>query len=223
MMRAILFDCDGVIADSEPSWNEIDREHLQFFGVPDYRGEYKAEVLGKSLWLSDELYREKFGLAHVSVEEMVAKRVEVAQRFYATTIPLFEGVAPVLREIKARNLKTALATSSVSSFIVPFLARHEIGQFFDAVVTGEMVKNGKPNPDIYLLAAQKVGVSPENCLVVEDAISGLQAGRSAGCATVAIPDPRWLDPQVFEGKSDHTIAKISELPALVAQLCGEKK
>lgn len=217
MLEAILFDCDGVIADSEAYWNMIDREHLQVYGVPDYQGEYKEFVIGKSFYLSDAFYREKFDI-DATVEEMMDQRTGVAKRFYAEIIPLFGGVIEVLETLKAEGWKIALATSSVSPLILPMLKRHGIDVLFDAIITGEMVKNGKPNPDIYLLAAEKLGVEPRNCLVVEDALAGLQAGNLAGCQTIAIPDPRWLNVAEFEGKSDFSIEKISQLLELVRSL-----
>lgn len=216
-LQAILFDCDGVIADSEPSWNDIDREHLAAFGVADYDGRHKPSVIGKSFQLSSTFYRETYGFAQ-SVDELIEHRTGVAKTFYAEHIPVFEGAPELLRELRATGLKLALATSSVSALIEPFLRRHAIDELFDAVITGEMVTHGKPHPDIYLLAAREVGVAPQNCLVVEDALAGLQAGRAAGCRTVAIPDARWQDIAVFEGKSDFQIQSLKELRALVRSL-----
>lgn len=216
-LRAVLFDCDGVIADSEASWNDIDHEHLSHFGVPDYHGQFKAQVIGKSLPLSESFYRDTFGI-EASLELMLEDRIGVAQRFYAHTIPIFEGVAETLEWVSKRGLKIALATSSVGDLIRPFLERHDLARWFDCVITGEQVQHGKPHPDIYLKAAAGVQTLPAHCLVVEDALSGLQAGRSAGCATVAIPDARWLDPQAFEGQSDYRIASLHELRGLVERL-----
>ncbi len=214
---AVLFDCDGVIADSEESWNEIDREHLNFYGVPDYRGEHKPQVIGKSFALAGGFYRDLFKI-ETPLEEMIEQRTGVAAKFYAETIPTFESVADVLGELRERGLKLALATSSVGRLIHPFLERNNIAQFFDFVVTGEQVEHGKPHPDIYLKAAAGVGTDPAQCLVVEDALAGLQAGRSAGCRTVAIPDSRWLDPKEFEGKADFQIANLRELLGIVDEL-----
>ena len=216
-IQAVLFDCDGVIADSEPSWNEIDAEHLAFYGVPGYKGEHKTHIIGKSFGLAANFYKDMFGLSS-SPEELIEQRTGVAAKFYADKIPTFDDVAEVLGALRERGLKVALATSAVGSLIRPFLDRHDITRYFDAIITGEQVKNGKPHPDIYLLAAKSVGIAPENCLVVEDALAGLQAGRSAGCQTVAIPDPRWLDPKEFEGKADFEIQKLRELIALVDRL-----
>lgn len=216
-LQAILFDCDGVIADSEGFWNEIDREHLAAFGVPDYDGRFKPNVIGKSFFLSSSFYRDSFGIA-ASVDELIEHRTRIARGFYAERIPVFGGAPEILDELRASGLKLALATSSVSRLIEPFLERHDLTRRFDAIITGEMVKQGKPHPDIYLLAAREVGVAPENCLVVEDALAGLQAGRAANCRTVAIPDARWLDPEAFVDKCDFRLESLGELGGLVRSL-----
>ena len=220
MLQALLFDCDGVIADSEAHWNEIDREHLAAFGVPDYDGRHKEHVIGKSFALSIGFYRDAFGIS-ADPDEMNRHRTQVASRFYAEQIPIYPGTLEVLEKCRAMNLKMALATSSVGALIRPFLVRHNIERFFDFIVTGEQVENGKPHPDIYLKAAAGVGVAPTNCLVIEDALSGLQAGRAAGARTVALPDARWLDPAQFAGQSDFLIDYLGELPPLVERLRAE--
>ena len=217
MLQALLFDCDGVIADSEHYWNEIDREHLAAFGVPDYDGRHKEHVIGKSFALSIGFYRDAFGI-EADPDEMNAHRTQVASRFYAEQIPIYPGAVEVLEGCRARGLKMALATSSVGALIRPFLVRHDIEKYFDFIVTGEQVENGKPHPDIYLVAARGVEVAPQSCLVIEDALSGLQAGRAAGARTVAIPDARWLDPAQFAGRCDHLIENLGELMPLVERL-----
>lgn len=221
MIQAILFDCDGVIADSEAIWNQIDRAHLADFGVPDYDGRYKSHVIGKSFALAGGFYKDIFNL-QPPLQELIEHRTQVATRFYAESVPVFDGVPEVLGELKALGLRLALATSSVSRLILPFLQRHDIEKYFDAIITGEMVKNGKPHPDIYLLAAQECGASARDCLVVEDALAGLEAGRSAGARTIAIPDARWLDVALFEGQADFIVSDLRATLPLVRSLLEER-
>ena len=220
MLQALLFDCDGIIADSEAHWNQIDREHLAAFGVTAYDGHLKTHVIGTSFTHSINFYREHFGIS-ARLDEMLAHRTEVAARFYAKQIPIYAGTRETLEACRAMNLKMAVATSSVGRLIRPFLQRHDIEKYFDFVVTGEQVENGKPHPDIYLKAAAGVQTDPKNCLVIEDALAGLEAGRAAGARTVALPDPRWHDVAQFEGRSDFTIGELSELVKLVEDLVVE--
>lgn len=216
MLNSILFDLDGVLADSEPSWNEIDAAFLRFYGV-EYRGEHKDQVLGKSYRLAVEFYAQRFELRS-EMEQLLLERETIARDFYAKHIPIFGSVPAVLAQLKEMNLRIGLATSSVSDLVVPFLNRHEIFDFFDAVTTGEEVERGKPNPDIYLKAAQKVGAAPEECLVVEDALSGIAAGKAAKMRVVAIPDARFMDLALYPGGADFQLERLNELPALVERL-----
>ena len=87
MLQALLFDCDGIIADSEAHWNEIDREHLAAYGVPDYDGRFKEHIIGTSFSHSIGFYREQFNI-EAPLDEMIAQRTEVAARFYAEQIPI---------------------------------------------------------------------------------------------------------------------------------------
>ena len=220
MLQALLFDCDGIIADSEAHWNQIDREHLSAFGVPDYAGQLKGNVIGTSFSTTIGFYREHFGIT-APLDEMLAHRTEVAARFYAEQIPIYPGTRETLARCRALNLKMAVATSSVGRLIRPFLQRHAIEQYFDFIVTGEQVENGKPHPDIYLKAAAGVQTAPAQCLVIEDALSGLESGRAAGARTVALPDPRWHDVALFAGKADFQIEELSELVPLAQELMAD--
>jgi len=214
-IQAVLFDLDGVLADSEPLWNEIDAALLAAYGVT-YSGEYKHQVLGKSFPLALQFYKDTFKLPQ-QIEELATRRTEIAADFYAARIPIFPNVHLVLQTLRAMPLKIGLATSSVGELIKPFLERHQIRPFFHEIVTGEEVQHGKPNPDIYLRAAGKVGVAPEYCLVVEDALSGIQAGKSAGMTVVAIPDARFVDARDYAGKADYLITRVGELPDFVTE------
>ena len=220
MLQALLFDCDGIIADSEAHWNQIDRAHLRAFGVAAYGGELKEHIIGTSFAHSIGFYREHFGI-DAPLDEMLAHRTEVAVKFYAEQIPLYPNARETLAACRELGLKMAVATSSVGRLIRPFLQRHDIEKYFDFVVTGEQVENGKPHPDIYLKAAAGVNTAPKNCLVIEDALAGLESGRAAGARTVALPDPRWHDVAQFEGKSDFSIEELSELVPLAKRLLSE--
>ena len=220
MLQALLFDCDGIIADSEAHWNQIDREHLRAYGVAAYDGQLKEHVIGTSFPLAIGFYRQHFGI-EAPLDQMIAHRTSVAAKFYAEQIPIYAGTHETLAACRDLGLKMAVATSSVGHLIRPFLQRHDIEKYFDFVVTGEQVENGKPHPDIYLKAAAGVQTDPANCLVIEDALVGLEAGRAAGARTVALPDARWHDVAQFEGRSDFRIEQLSELVPLVKRLISE--
>jgi len=122
--------------------------------------------------------------------------------------------------LRDKKLRVGMATSSVGTLARPFLERHQLSQYFDIVVSGEEVEHGKPHPDIYLRAAQKLGVAPKNCLVIEDALSGVQAAKSAGMRVAAIPDTRYVNIADYEAKADYVLESLGEVPALVQRLAA---
>ena len=213
---AIIFDLDGLLADSEPWWNQIDAKLLAEYGS-DYHGEYHREVLGVSYPLAIDFYKKAFGIT-ATTEEMMKRRGEIATEFFRDKVGLFSGAKEVLEELKKMKLRLAVATSSVASSARPFLNRHQITKFFDVVVTGDEVEHGKPAPDIYLAAAKKLNVSTADCLVIEDALSGIAAAKAAKMRVVAIPDRRFVDPAEYERQADYVLNTLQQLPQLVRQL-----
>lgn len=211
--RAVIFDLDGVLADSEPWWNQIDAKLLAEHGIT-YRGEYHQEVLGVSYRLAVEFYKKAFGLS-ASTEELMRRRGDIAAEVFVTRVGLFPSAKQVLQDLRQMNLRLAVATSSVSASARPFLDRHGLTTFFDVVVTGDQVERGKPHPDIYLLAAELLGVTTDECLVVEDALSGIAAGKAAGMRVAAVPDRRFVDPRVYEKQADYVLNDLSEIPELI--------
>jgi HAD superfamily hydrolase (TIGR01509 family) len=211
--RAVIFDLDGVLADSEPWWNEIDKKLLGEYGVA-YRGEYHRNVLGVSYRLAVEFYKKAFGIS-APTEELMRRRGEIAAEFFANRIGLFPSTRAVLEELREMNLRLAVATSSLSASARPFLDRHKLTTFFDVILTGDEIERGKPAPDIYLHVAEKLGVPENECLVIEDALSGIAAGKAAGMRVAAIPDTRFVNPRDYEKEADYVLGSLLEIPALV--------
>jgi HAD superfamily hydrolase (TIGR01509 family) len=212
----VIFDLDGVLADSELWWNEIDAKLLAEHGIT-YRGEYHRNVLGVSYRLAVEFYKKAFGLS-VSTDEMMRRRGEIAAEFFANQIDVFPSTKPVLQELRQMNLHLAVATSSVSASARPFLARHGLTAFFGIIITGEEVEQGKPHPDIYLRAAEKLGVTADACLVIEDSLSGIAAAKAAKMRVAAIPDTRFVDPRDYKKEADYALSSLKEIPALVRRV-----
>ena len=213
---AVIFDLDGVLADSEPWWNQIDAKLLAEHGV-SYRGEYHRNVLGVSYRLAVEFYKNAFHIS-ASVEELMRRRGEIATDFFANRVGLFPSAKTTLEQLREMKLHLAVATSSVSASARPLLDRTGIRSLFSVVVTGDEVQQGKPHPDIYLRAAKKLGISPEACLVIEDALAGIAAGKAANMRVAAIPDTRFVDPREYEKEADYVLGSLSEIPALIRRV-----
>jgi len=210
--RAVIFDLDGVLADSEPWWNEIDAKLLAEYGVT-YRGEYHRNVLGVSYRVAVDFYKKALNLS-VSTDELMLRRAEIATDLFANRVGLFPSAKEVLQELRRMNLHLAVATSSVSLSARPFLDRHQLTAFFEVIVTGDEIERGKPHPDIYLRAAEKLGVAAEECLVIEDALSGIAAAKAAKMRVAAIPDRRFVNARDYEREAHYVLRSLSEIPAL---------
>src|SRR5437879_9553635 len=131
--RAVIFDLDGVLADSEPWWNEIDKKLLAEYGVT-YRGEYHRNVLGVSYRLAIEFYKNAF---HISapVEELMRRRGEIATEFLANRVGLFPSAKVTLERLREMKLYLEIATSSVSASARPFLERNGMRRLFEVVIS----------------------------------------------------------------------------------------
>ena len=213
---AVIFDLDGVLADSEPWWKRIDAKLLAEHGV-NYRGEYHRNVLGVSYRLAVEFYKNAFHIP-ASVEELMRRRGEIATEYFANRVGLFPSVKETLEQLHEMKLHLAVATSSVSASALPFLDRTGLKSLFSVVVTGDEVQRGKPYPDIYLQTAKKLGIAPEACLVIEDALAGVAAGKAANMRAAAIPDTRFVDPAEYEKEADYVLGSLSDIPALIRRV-----
>src|SRR5215813_8591067 len=131
--HAVIFDLDGVLADSEPWWNRIDTKLLAEYGVR-YRGEYHRNVLGVSYRLAVEFYKNAFQIS-ASVEELMRRRGEIATDFFANRVGLFPSAKTTLKQLVEMKVPLAIATSSVSASAHPFLERTGIRSFFDIIIT----------------------------------------------------------------------------------------
>jgi len=216
--RAVIFDLDGVLADSEPWWNQIDAQLLREHGA-DYHGEYHEDVLGVSYPIAIEFYKKAFNIS-APAEEMMKRRGEIATEFFANRVGLFPSTKKVLEDLRQMDLRLALATSSVSASARPFLDRHQLTEFFEVIVTGDEIERGKPEPDIYLVTAKKLGVASEDCLVIEDSLSGIAAAKAAHMRVAAIPDRRFVDPRDYEKQADYLLKNLSEISLLMRRSSG---
>ena len=183
-IRAFLFDMDGVIVDSNPmhriAWEAYSRRH----GVETTEA-MQQRMYGKR---NDEIVRDFIG-EHLTDEEVFAHGAAKEALYREMMAPrLSESLIPGVREFLDRhcNLPKAVATNAEPANVEFVLQRAGLARYFNAVVDGQQVSNPKPHPDIYLKAADLLGVAPEFCLVFEDSHTGVQAGLAAGMRVVGI-------------------------------------
>ncbi len=184
--EAVLFDLDGTLIDSMWMWPAIDVEYLGRFGltVPDDLG---RSIDGKSFTETAIYFKERFGLKD-SIDTIKKTWNDMAHDIYCTKVPLKKGVLRFLKHLKERGIKTAIGTSNSIELANDVVKSVGIDKYFDTIITACMVSAGKPKPDIYLKAANDLGVEPKKCLVFEDIPQGIMAGKNAGMTAIAIED-----------------------------------
>lgn len=183
-IRGAVFDLDGTLFDSMDIWHDIDIEFLgkRGFEVP---ADYTDAVLPKSFYECAVYTRERFNLPETP-EELMREWDDMAISHYKSTIELFPYVREYLAELKADGIKLAVATSLKSNFFEPCLKRHGLWEFFDAVCSVDDIGKGKENPDIFLYAAQRLGLPIEECAVFDDAYPAILSAKKAGAFTVGV-------------------------------------
>ena len=184
-IQAVIFDMDGTLIDSEPFWARAEQEVFSSVGV-QLSDELCRMTAGMSTRAVTEFWFERHpwkGRTLDSVEAEVVSRVEAMIREQGRALPGTTAILSLLRDIE---LKVGLASNSTRSLIAASLEKLSIGHYFHAVHSCEDVRKPKPEPDIYLKAAQSLNVAPSTCLVFEDSATGVAAAINAGMRVIAV-------------------------------------
>lgn len=185
-IQAVIFDMDGTLIDSMWMWRNIDIEYLGRFGIP-LPENLQREIEGMSFSETAAYFKEHFQIPN-TIDEIKNDWNQMAWEKYEKEVPVKEGVFEFLKYLKAHNVKTGIATSNSAELAQMVLEKRGLAPYFDAVHTSCEVKRGKPYPDIYEFVAEKLGVQPERCLVFEDVMHGILAGKAANMKVCAIYD-----------------------------------
>jgi pseudouridine-5'-monophosphatase len=192
MKKAIthfIFDLDGLLLDTEPFYTQATQEVVREFGKTFDWG-LKARMMGRPAMESARFLVEALDLP-ITPEEYLRRREKTMLRLFPTA-EARPGALWITRQAVVRGIPQAVATSSTRSIFHLKTTRHsEWFSIFETIITGDdpEVTRGKPAPDIFLLAAGRMGVPPERCLVFEDSLSGVEAAVAAKMPVIAVPDP----------------------------------
>lgn len=218
MNKLLIFDMDGVIVDTEHIYRKLNSKLYDELGIEiSLERQYSfAGIVSRKKWTH---LKEEFGLKQ-SVEELIEMAVKVKYDYLSRSdVPIepIEGIEDLLKELKKNKFIVCLASSSPRKNIDIILNKAKVINYFDYVVSGDEVKNGKPSPDIFLNAAEKFNASVSDCTVVEDSGNGVTAAKAADMKCVGFRNPN-SGPQKIEmadiiiDKFDKEgIAKIIEL------------
>jgi HAD superfamily hydrolase (TIGR01509 family) len=210
LIDAVVFDLDGVLIQSEEVWDGV-REAF----VRERGGRYDAEIqramMGMSSTEWSRFLHETAGVAD-EPDEINAQVVRRMLGAYESHLPLIDGATDAVRRLAA-EFTLGVASSSNRPLIDAVLAAAGIGGCFAATVSSEEVERGKPAPDVYLVAARRLGVAPERCAAVEDSHGGIRSAKAAGMRVLAIPNQTYPPDDDALAQADDVLRSLEELTA----------
>lgn len=208
--KAALIDLDGFLIESEEVFLEANRIYFKQFGLDNFTEQMHSSAIGKKAVVEMQSYKDKGIITtDLTPEELMHGRDTVFRRIATEKLELTVGALEFLKKIHLKH-KTAMVTSSLSDYVAFIYERFDISQYFDANITGDMVAHGKPGPEPYLVAAKKLGVEVDECVVFEDAPSGILSGKAAGMRVVAVPNRFVVGDKAFD-EADEVFGNLNEV------------
>ena len=193
--EAVVFDMDGLMFDTEFLFYDVADSFMRDHGRR-FTDAMMAAMIGRRAADAGQVFHTMGGILHVPVAEIMREvKARFAQRML-TDSHTMPGLREVLSQLESAGIPRAVATSSSRKDAEALTGHHGVRHYFSFLVTSEDVSRGKPNPEIYLTASQRLGVEPARILVLEDSAAGLQAAKAAGAFAVGVPH-RFSPPEVI--------------------------
>lgn len=210
MKEAVIFDMDGVIIDSEPFYYEIEKDINKELGIDVSIEEHKSFVGATSYYMWNAL-KKKYGLRQ-TVDELIemneSKFVEFLKSQRGKINPI-DGVKELIISLHENGFKLAVASSSGKDIVNTVMDIFDLYQYFDAIVTGDETQKSKPEPDIFLYAADKLNVPYKNAVVIEDSHNGVLAAKSAEITCIGYKNPNSFNQDI--SMADKVIKSFNEI------------
>jgi HAD superfamily hydrolase (TIGR01509 family) len=185
-LRAVVFDLDGVIANTEDLYEQAGETVLRRRGKT-YDAELREQIMGRPVVDAIQIMIDSHSLSD-KVDDLILECAEVLQKLITTSLAPMPGAVSLIDDLHAANFPIAVATSATPEYADNVLTRLNLKQPFQFILTAADIRHGKPNPEIYLLAADRLGIAPPQMMVLEDSANGCRAAVAAGAFTVAVPN-----------------------------------
>ena len=216
MIKAIIFDMDGLMIDSERVTFECYQERLKDMNLTMDEEFYKT-LLGKPIKGIYQRFYDVYG-NDFPIENVIQDVHQLmAERFETEGVPVKKGLVELLHYLKDNNYKTIVATSSNRDRVDKILEQAKITEFFDDSICGDEVTKGKPNPEVFLKSCQKLGVNVDEAIVLEDSEAGIQASYDANIKVICIPDMKYPEKQ-YEEKTFKILKDLTEVTVYLKSL-----
>ena len=185
-INAVIFDLDGTLVDSMWMWRDIDIEFLGKYGI-EFPDNLQNEIEGMSFSETAIYFKTRFAL-ELTIKEIKAEWNKMAWEKYMSQVPLKTGALKLLQFLRDNHIKAGIATSNSRELVDLVINKLDVKEYFSSIRTSCEAEKGKPAPDIYLLVAKDLNVPADKCLVFEDVIQGIMAGKNAGMKVCAVYD-----------------------------------
>ena len=209
MIKAIIFDMDGLMIDSERVTFECYQERLKDMNLTMDEEFYKT-LLGKPIKGIYQRFYDVYGNDFPIQNVIQDVHQLMAERFETEGVPVKKGLVELLHYLKDNNYKTIVATSSNRDRVDKILAQAKITEFFDDSICGDEVTKGKPNPEVFLKSCQKLGVNVDEAIVLEDSEAGIQASYDANIKVICIPDMKYPEPD-YAAKTTKIVDSLEDV------------
>ena len=209
-IKAVLFDMDGLMVDTESLSTEafINSAKAQGYNMTK---EETLKVLGFTKANIYQFWIDYFQGTNVDGKKLVDDHYEYIENVLYTVGPeKMPYVEELLKYLRENNYKIAVASSSDTSDIKNNLEKTKLEKYIDEIASGAEVENGKPAPDVFLLAAKRLGVDPKDCLILEDSKAGIKAGKASGAMVFMVPDMFTVDKEC-EDTADRILTNLGEV------------
>ncbi|EHD21667.1 MULTISPECIES: hexitol phosphatase HxpB [Brenneria] len=209
-IRAAIFDMDGLLIDSEPLWDMAELEVIASLGIDTSLRHSMTDTLGLRIDMVVDQWYQLAPWETPGREVVVGRIIERATALVAERRPLLPGVEQALQLCRRQQLKIGLASASPLAMQRQVLKMFNLERYFDVLVSAENLPYSKPHPEVYLNAAQGLGVSPLRCVTLEDSINGMIATKAARMRSIVVPqaelskDPRWA-------LAEHKLSSLQQL------------
>jgi HAD superfamily hydrolase (TIGR01509 family) len=184
--RAVIFDMDGLLLDTETLWHAAEVELFTRHGG-EFTWDDKMAVIGTSYDFTADYFADRLGLPRQRGHELVSEMISLMHDLVRRSVDARPGAVELVEGLREVAVPLGLASNSPRFLVDDALATARLGDAFDTIVTSDDVEHSKPAPDIYLLACSRLGVEPADALALEDSASGVAAAKAAGLTCIAVP------------------------------------